>query len=75
MIGSSVCRFRVMGLLLLAHHHTVGLPSQWCSFRGGEGHGFMLPQSLKGLYRKAIGLLFSEIGQEQQDVAHRNHAD
>jgi hypothetical protein len=37
--------------------------------------GFMLPQSRKGLYRQAIGSLFSEIGQEGQDVAHRNHAD
>src|SRR2546425_4812433 len=37
MIGSSLCRFRVMGLLLSAHHSTVELPSQWCSFRG-EGH-------------------------------------
>jgi hypothetical protein len=37
--------------------------------------GFMLPQSRKGLYRQAIGSLFSEIRQEGQDVAHRNHAD
>src|SRR5437870_11352772 len=34
MICSSVCRFRVMGLLLSAHHSIVGLPNQWCSFRG-----------------------------------------
>ena len=37
MICSVVCRFRVMGLLHSAHHNTVGLPSQWCSFRV-EGH-------------------------------------
>src|SRR5438445_5073566 len=38
MICSSVCRFRIMGLLLSAHHSTVELPSQWCTFQGEGQH-------------------------------------
>jgi len=48
MICSSVCRFRVMGLLLPAHHSTSQLPSQWCSFRG-EGHSRQSVESRPGL--------------------------
>jgi hypothetical protein len=78
--------FSSMGLLLSPHHRTEGLPRQRSSFPGeGEPvphrlgyhatNGFMLPQSLKELYQTTIGSLFSEIRQECQDVAHRNHAD
>ena len=37
--------------------------------------GLMLLQPLRRCIGKALGLFLSEICQEHQDVAHRNHAD
>ena len=58
MIGSSVCRFRVKGLRLSTHHHTVGLPSQWCSFRGGGRSRFHAAAVAKGAVSEGHRITF-----------------